>query len=74
MGYNFRGSYSFIVATKLKVLKSDLEIWNKEVFGNVSIWKEMNFNEIAFWDLKEREGGPSHKDNEVRRTIRERIE
>ena len=37
MGYNFRGSYSFILAMKLKALKSYLKIWNKEVFRNVSI-------------------------------------
>ena len=71
MGYNFRASYSFIVAVKLEVLKSDLEIWNKNVFGNVSPWKETTFNEIGFWDSKEREGGLSHKVNEARRTARE---
>lgn len=38
--YNFSGSYNFVLASKLKVLKSDLKVWNKEVFGNVSISKE----------------------------------
>ena len=39
-GYNFRGSYSLILAAKLKALKSDLKRWKNMVFGNVSIRKE----------------------------------
>lgn len=31
MGYNFRGSFSFILTSKLKALKSDLRSWNKDV-------------------------------------------
>ena len=36
MGYTFNGSYSHILACKLKALKHDLKVWNKEVIGNVS--------------------------------------
>lgn len=33
--YSFAGSSSFILAKKLKALKQDLEVWNKEVFRNI---------------------------------------
>lgn len=35
-----RGSYSFVLAWKLKELKKDLKVWNKEVFGSVPTMKE----------------------------------
>lgn len=37
IGYNFSGSYSFILAAKLKALKFDLKIWNKEVLVNGNV-------------------------------------
>ena len=54
--YHFPRSFSFILASKHKSLKSDLKRWNKDVFGNVSFKKDVAFNEIGFWDAKEREG------------------
>ena len=30
--YNFRGTFSLVLAAKLKALKSDLKSWNKEVW------------------------------------------
>ena len=46
--YNLRGSYSFILAVKLKALKSNLKSWNKKVFGNVVVRKDMTFNQVGF--------------------------
>jgi hypothetical protein len=34
-GYEFIGTPSFVLASKLKALKEDLKQWNKEVFGDV---------------------------------------
>ena len=34
-GLNFSGSFSFILAAKLKALKDILKSWNREVFGRV---------------------------------------
>ena len=34
--YTFRGSPSFVVASKLKALKRDIKIWNEEEFGNIA--------------------------------------
>ena len=33
--FNFSGSYSFILTEKLKALKTNLKIWNKDVFRKV---------------------------------------
>ena len=34
-GLSFRGSYSFILAQNLKALKTNIKVWNEEVFGRV---------------------------------------
>ena len=34
---HFYGSFSFILASKLKALKGILRVWNKEVFGRVEL-------------------------------------
>ena len=44
-----------IFTAKLKALKHDLKVWNKEVLGNVTIRKLEALNQISFWDSKERE-------------------
>ena len=36
----FLGSFSFVLASKLKALKGILRVWNKEVFGRVETKKE----------------------------------
>lgn len=55
VGYNVRDSFSHILAIKLKELKKDLRIQNKEVFGNVTTNKIAALNQIAFCIVKERE-------------------
>jgi hypothetical protein len=35
LSYSFQGLPSFILASKLKALKVDLNKWNEEVFGDV---------------------------------------
>jgi hypothetical protein len=41
--YNFQGSPSFILASKLKALKTDMKKWNEEVFGNIEKQKKDSF-------------------------------
>ena len=65
--YNFSGSYSCIIASKLKALKQDLKVWNREVIGNVSLNKIITLSWIGFWDAKERDSGLSLEDSEARR-------
>ena len=49
-GFNFQGSYSFVLAEKLKALKSSLKIWNKEVFGKIRVNKTLALEKVSFWD------------------------
>ena len=35
----FFGSFSFVLASKLKALKRILKVWNKEIFGRVETKK-----------------------------------
>ena len=65
--YNLRGSYSFILAVKLKALKSNLKSWNKKVFGNVVVRKDMTFNQVGFQYSKERIGALTQDEVEARR-------
>ena len=48
MGFNFNGSYHFILVEKLKALKAKLKVWNKEVFDNALIREKMALNQVGF--------------------------
>ena len=45
---HFSGSYSFVLASKLKALKGILKIWNREVFGKVDLNKKEALRRISF--------------------------
>jgi hypothetical protein len=49
--YQFSGTLNFILAHKLKALKSDLKKWNEEVFGNVGQHKHNLMRELNEFDL-----------------------
>ena len=51
--YNFSGSYNHILACKLKALKQDLKVWNREVFGNVSLNKNVALRLVSGTPRKE---------------------
>ena len=44
--YQFDGTPSFILAKKLRALKTDLKQWNEEMFGNVLFKKNALLNEL----------------------------
>ena len=67
IGYVVNGTSSHCLAKKLKALKRDLKVWNKEVFGNVSFNKLEAFFRIHFWDSKERASSLSLEEAEARR-------
>ena len=48
--YIFFGTPSYIMACKLKALKTDLKKWNEEVFGNVGVRKHELMSELAALD------------------------
>jgi hypothetical protein len=48
--YQFQGSPSFILASKLKALKADLKTWNEQVFGNVESYKKISYGGVVCFD------------------------
>ena len=57
--YSFNGPPSLVLARKLKALKEDLKIWNKEVFGDVGLKKKCVMDDILKLEEKEFRGGLS---------------
>ncbi|RVW42036.1 hypothetical protein CK203_093309 [Vitis vinifera] len=53
-GLSFSGSFSFILAEKLKALKAILKTWNKDVFGKVGVNKRLALDKVAFWDSQKK--------------------
>ena len=68
---HFSGSFSFVLASKLKALKGILKVWNKEVFGSVELKKKEALSRIAFWDEVEKEKELSLSEAEEREKARE---
>jgi hypothetical protein len=67
--YSFIGTPSFVLASKLKALKDDLKMWNKHVFGDVSL-KQLQFcSELSRLDEKEELGGLSHADRDRHKVV-----
>lgn len=50
-----RGWGAYVLKEKLKGLRGNLKIWNKEVFGNLKTQKEVVVQQINALDLKEEE-------------------
>ncbi|KAF5471988.1 hypothetical protein F2P56_008744, partial [Juglans regia] len=48
--YHFQGTPSFILAGKLKALKQDLKLWNRQSFGDIGEQKKTKTREIAEMD------------------------
>ena len=46
-GFNFNGTYSLILTKKLKALKTNLKIWNKDVFGKVGVNKRLALDKVG---------------------------
>ena len=70
-GDNFSGSSSFILVEKLKVLKSKLKEWNKDIFGKVEYRKDLTLDQVEFWDAKEKTSRLSLEELEARKEARE---
>ena len=67
----FSGSFSFVLASKLKALKGILKVWNKEVFGKVELKKKEALSRISFWDEVEKDKELSLAEAEERQKARE---
>ena len=51
--YSFRGTPSYVLSQKLKALKADLKLWNKQVFGDVGLKRQQLESELIAFDEKE---------------------
>ena len=67
----FTGSFSFVLASKLKALKGILKVCNKEVFGRVELKKKEALSRISFWDEVEKDKELSLAEAEEREKARE---
>ncbi|RVW72705.1 hypothetical protein CK203_056739 [Vitis vinifera] len=70
-GFNYSGSYSFILTEKLKALKIKLKDWNREVFGKVGVNKRLALEKVSYWDNQERLRVLNEQELEVRKEARE---
>ena len=68
---HFSGSFSFVLASKVKALKGILRVWNKEVFGRVEVQKKEALSRIWFWDNSEKDKALSLAESEEREKARE---
>lgn len=63
-GYVFSGSPSFVVNMKLKALKSDLKVWNRDVFGDLNFRKASLLQELSSLDCLDESGNMDDKGKE----------
>ncbi|RVW16952.1 LINE-1 reverse transcriptase-like [Vitis vinifera] len=54
-GMSVSGRASYRLATKLKVIKQKLKVWNREVFGNLESNKMAALQQVDYWDQVEGE-------------------
>ena len=47
-GFNFSGFCSFVLAEKLKALKTNLKIWNKDAFRKIGVNKSLALEKVSF--------------------------
>ncbi|KAG6644474.1 hypothetical protein CIPAW_08G057000 [Carya illinoinensis] len=66
--YQISGFPNFVLAGKLKNLKNDLRIWNKEIFGNLNDQRENLFQELQRLEDKEVTGALTVNEKE-RKTV-----
>lgn len=64
--YEFSGSPNFVLNMKLKALKNDLKVWNRDVFGELSFHKAALLQELSSLDVLD-EGGNLYEEGEERK-------
>ncbi len=72
-GCEFFGTLSFILASKLKVLKEDLKHWNRVTFGDVRYRKHHRMGDILELDVKEGRGDLSVEEHTLREELKDEV-
>jgi hypothetical protein len=74
VGYSFSGPPSRILARKLKALKEDLKLWNKNIYGNVGLKKNWAMGDILRMNEKEFLGTMTPEDHQLREEMKMEVE
>ena len=67
--YDVQGGGIYIFKEKLKKLKADLKVWNKEVFGDVNLVSEELQKRINELDARDDDRGLEVSEREERRSL-----
>ena len=70
-GMEVRGSASFRLAVKMKVIKQNLKVWNREVFGKLDYNKSSALQQVDFWDRVESERSLTVEETELKKEVKE---
>ena len=66
-----RGRASYKLATKLKVIKQNLKIWNREVFGSLESNKFAVLQQADYWDQVESERRLTEEEISIKKEAKE---
>ena len=67
-----RGSASYRLVAKLKEMKQNLKIWNREVFRRLECNKAAALQQVKFWDLVKRERSLMEEETVYKKEAKER--
>ena len=70
-GMSVRGRASYKLATKLKVIKQNLKIWNREVFGSLESNKFATLQQADYWDQVESERRLTEEEISIKKEAKE---
>ena len=70
-GMEVRGSASYILAVKMKGIKQNLKVWNREVFGRLDCNKSSALQQVDFWDRVESERSLTVKETEFKKEAKD---
>ena len=66
-----RGRASYKLATKLNVIKQNLKIWNRDVFGSLESNKFATLQQVEYWDQVESERRLTEEEISIRKEAKE---
>ena len=66
-----RGRASYKLATKLNVIKQNLKIWNRDVFGSLESNKFAALQQVEYWDQVESERRLTEEEISIKKEAKE---
>ena len=70
-GMSVSGRASYKLATKLKAIKQNLKLWNREVFGNLESNKLAALQQVEYWDQVESERRLTEEEISIKKEAKE---